>query len=459
MEPGPSSLDVEETYVIYPKDGTNKGQTSIIGEILPHFAKPSTIYVSQTKIVGINFWLATLSERQAICIAEELDQEASLVADSQFVCQEPEKSLEDTQHYHYDCTEPILGNGIPVYIVDTGATLHHEEFDKVRSKVEWIHVGEDVSGGNAEDDSSIDPIQVNTMGKGHGTAMLSLVTGKLLGISKGVKPYLVRVPRRHIPGHSRGGRPGHATNEDWLEGISRVNDHLAKSSNTTKAITLLAFHIPRRSFRRNGVDHSAGFDTRMRFLLKDLVLKGVLPITGSGNAFERTIDGFPANYGRSDYDPIPEVLVVRGVHPTSFDLAFQTDFDRGLPHIFAPALNIRCAEGNHRFWESGTLTRRGDGTSCAAAITAGLAAYLLRLGQVSSNHNIQNTPLGLKNNILSLSWSRMEDHGRQLPAVWNGLRRKPSFREDLRDVRDAAKDITRDVKQRFEEKFSLNNAP
>lgn len=90
----------------------------------------------------------------------------------------------------------------------------------------------------------------------------------------------------------------------------------------------------------------------------------------------------------------------------------------------------------------------------AAAITAGLAAYLLRLGQVSSNHNIQNTPLGLKNNILSLSWSRMEDHGRQLPAVWNGLRRKPSFREDLRDVRDAAKDITRDVKQRFEEKFS-----
>lgn len=84
MEPGPSSLDVEETYVIYPKDGTNKGQTSIIGEILPHFAKPSTIYVSQTKIVGINFWLATLSERQAICIAEELDQEASLVADSQY---------------------------------------------------------------------------------------------------------------------------------------------------------------------------------------------------------------------------------------------------------------------------------------------------------------------------------------------------------------------------------------
>ncbi|KAI1090773.1 peptidase S8/S53 domain-containing protein [Rostrohypoxylon terebratum] len=485
MEPGPSSLDVEETYVIYPRDGTNKDQTNTIGEILTQFAKPLTVYVSQTRTVGINFWLATLNEKQAISIAHELAPEASLVTNShsahltykmtyyvtepkinhqhldkgrdfdylRFVCQEPEKSLEETPHYYYDVTEPILGNGIPVYIVDTGATLHHKEFDKVRGNVEWIHVGEDVGGGHAEDDSSVDPAQGNTGGKGHGTAMLSLVTGKTLGISKGVKPYIIRMPRRHIPGPLQEGRPGHATNEDWLEGVSRVNDHLAERIRTAKAITLLAFHIPQRSFHRNGVDHSAGFDARMRFLLMDLVRKGALPITGSGNAFKPTIDGFPANYGRSDYDPIPEVLVVRGVHPTSFNLAYQTDFAQGLPHIFAPALNVRCAEGNHDLWNISKF-RRGDGTSCAAAITAGLAAYVLRLGQVNSDHTILNTPLSLKNYILSLSWSRMIDHGRPLPAIWNGLRRKPSFREDARDIGDVALDITRDIKRKLGKKFS-----
>ncbi|KAI0884050.1 peptidase S8/S53 domain-containing protein [Annulohypoxylon maeteangense] len=286
-----------------------------------------------------------------------------------FVCQQPGRSLQSYRHdYWFDDADPVPGNGVPVYIVDTGATLDHKEFDRVRGDVEWFHVGTDVSGGNAEDDSSTDPTQQFITAKAHGTSMLSLVTGRILGVSKGVKPYLIRMPRRHIPTGTTGDRSGHPTNEDWLEGISKVNDHLAEKSDEAKAILLLAFYIPRSSFMRDGKDCSAGFDARMRFLLKDVIEKGALPIMGAGNGYEFTIDGFPANYGRDDYNPIPEVLVVRSVHTTTFDLVYQSDFDQGLPHIFAPGY-AKCAEGNRGMWtmfenEREGIYRSAQGTSC-----------------------------------------------------------------------------------------------
>ncbi|KAI2463406.1 peptidase S8/S53 domain-containing protein [Annulohypoxylon bovei var. microspora] len=460
-------LDVGVIYVIYPKDGTDGVQTSLIEKKLRALSDPPNIYISQTKTVGINFWFVTLSHGSADILAVELAHEVasiypqtpkdiynprystfdpttgitykesqdhtSTVADHlMYVCQQPGKSLREYHgRYYFDDADPVPGRGIPVYVVDTGATLDHKEFDDVRDNVEWIHVGQDVGGGNAEDDSATDPTQQFITAKAHGTSMLSLVTGANVGVSKGVKPYLVRVPRRHIPTGTVRDRSRHATNEDWLEGISKVNDHLAGRKNDTKAIILLAFHIPRESFMRDGKDRSLGFDARLRFLLKDLVDKGVLPITGTGNNMNQasTIDGFPANYGRSDYNPITEVLVVRSVHSTSFALANQTDFDRGLPHIFAPGYGIKCAEGNRGAWglfhdPKDDTYKRAHGSSCAAAITAGLADYFLRLSQVG-RLNIVNNPMGLKNYILSddLKWSRkLHQDGRALPGIWNGVK-------------------------------------
>ncbi|KAI1407637.1 peptidase S8/S53 domain-containing protein [Hypoxylon sp. FL1857] len=457
-------LDVEVTYVIYPKDGVDKNQTVMIAEKLRAHALPSTLYTSQTERVGINFWLAKLSHKSADLLAVELANEIAsiypqLATDGYnprydtfdqtiaityqdkpeppdtiidhlvFVCQQKGKSLQEYQgRYYYDNADPLPGRDVPVYIIDTGANLDHKEFDQVRDQVEWLHVGQDVDGHTAKDDSSTDPNQdLNTssyLGKAHGTSMLSLVTGARMGVSKGVKPYLVRMPRRVIPGHAGGNRTGKPTNEDWLEGISKVNDHLIGRSTETKAILLLAIHVPRSSFERDGKDCSLGFDGRMRFLLNDLVSKGVLPITGAGNDRTNTIDGLPANYGRRD-KPIPELLVVGGVDSMSFDLNSQTDFGQGLPHIFAPSSGVKCADGNHSLWGLRRIDntyRSATSSSCAAAITVGLAAYFLRLAQIG-RLKIDMSPLGLKNYILSdnLKWSRKDHFGRELPAIWNGV--------------------------------------
>ncbi|KAI1390516.1 peptidase S8/S53 domain-containing protein [Hypoxylon trugodes] len=466
-EDSQSSPDVKVTYVIYPKDGTNKADVETVENYLKFYSEESSFYTSQTKTVGVNFWLAKLSHRHAQLLTTALAKEthsiypqlfgrASNVISQHpdpttaihyqdypfikeapidhlaFVCQEEGRSLKDYRNrYYFDDSEPLPGRGVPVYVVDTGANLDHKEFRRIRQDVEWIHIGEDINAEeNAEDDSGMDPLQLCTEGKSHGTAMLSLVTGERLGVSKAVKPYLVRVPRCRVPTVTSGNASSGATLEHWLEAVSKVCDHLTETSAETKAIMLMAFQVERKALVRHGVDHAKGFDCRIFFLLQNLVSMGVLPITGAGNNTQmgNKIDGLPANFGRTNYErQIPELLVVGGIHTTEFNLVAQTDFDRGLPHIFAPAFGLRVANGNYAQWarrdgKDGEY-RGTKGSSCAAAITAGLAAYFWRLVQIGSLGLADKSPLGLKNYIISdeLKWSRCSDvHGRELPAIWNG---------------------------------------
>ncbi|KAI1377097.1 peptidase S8/S53 domain-containing protein [Hypoxylon crocopeplum] len=458
------------------KENGNDEKTTLMTERLATYADPSTFYVSKTESVGINFWLASMSFAKADLFNVEFASEVASMYPQKagvtslynptyqtndpstgvsyqamikppddipyhliFVCQQKGRPIDDYRgRYFFDDADPIPGRDVPVYLVDTGATLDNPEFYLIRDKVEWLHAGKDMDGGNAEDDSAIDPRQINTLVTGHGTSMLSLVTGAHCGVSKGVMPILVRVPRRGFAGDGSS-RGGDSTNEDYIEAISRVNDHLTEKTTEAKAIVLLAQHHERGNFVRNekGLlatkddaerkDFSAGFSTRMRFLLTDLASKGALIVTGTGNDKDNTdmIDGFPANFGRVDENPIPELLAVGAVNSTSFVRHFQVDYAHGLPHIFAPGQGVKAAEGSPNNWvlPENTHYKTSHGTSCAAAITAGLAAYFLRLVQIG-HLRIDNSVLGLKNHILSdtVAWSRGPGPiGEELPAICNGL--------------------------------------
>ncbi len=218
-----------------------------------------------------------------------------------FVSQEQGRDL----HFYPDNPyffDDSAGEDIPVYIVDTGATIdntvsrgpglsppacacmlmstnnHTQEFtqgDNIASKIQWIFVGTDEDGTNSEDDSSI-PKGGYGPGKAHGTAMLSLVTGATVGVSKRVQPVLVRVPRRQPSG-------GGTKPEDWLEGVSKVNDVFTTQSTVSRAVLLMAFYYPRTTFMIGDVDYSLGFRTRMAALLQSLAQKGVVLVTGTGN--------------------------------------------------------------------------------------------------------------------------------------------------------------------------------
>lgn len=132
---------------------------------------------------------------------------------------------------------------------------------------------------SAKDDSQTDPGHTISDYKAHGTAMLSLITGKTLSVSKRVAPIVVRVPRRAI----RKGGGGGATYEDYIEGLGKICDDLTTTSTVVKGLLLMSLSFKRKRFLRKGVDKSAGFSGRMQALLANIIRKGILPITGTGN--------------------------------------------------------------------------------------------------------------------------------------------------------------------------------
>lgn len=77
--------------------------------------------------------------------------------------------------YEYD--PRYTGQGVRVYVIDTGVDRHHPEFSGVR-----VHGGHSVFGGSADSD-----------GHGHGTAVAGVVAGRKVGVASAAEIVPVRV--------------------------------------------------------------------------------------------------------------------------------------------------------------------------------------------------------------------------------------------------------------------------
>lgn len=153
--------------------------------------------------------------------------------------------------------------------------------DNLASKVRWINIGVDYDGRQPHDDSQVPAPGTGGAQLGHGTAMLSLIGGATLGVAKQIRPIVVRMPRRTASG-------GGANPLDWLDGISAVNDDVQTTTSNTQAIMLMAIFLDRRIdlTSTDGIDYTEPFVTQMNAHLNQLINKGVLPVTGSGNGMK-----------------------------------------------------------------------------------------------------------------------------------------------------------------------------
>lgn len=158
-----------------------------------------------------------------------------------------------------------------------------QEFTDIASRTRFLHVRQDYDGQNHEDDSGL-PLGGHcprgTHCNPHGTSMLGMVASKNLGIAKKVNPVVVRVPRK-----KQGGR-GYSA-QDFLDGVSKVNDVFTDDSGKTRAILSLSWYYDQALFASE-VDHFTGtgfylWKAQLHRLLKNLIRKGVFVVTGSGN--------------------------------------------------------------------------------------------------------------------------------------------------------------------------------
>jgi hypothetical protein len=307
-----------------------------------------------------------------------------------------------------------------------------QEFNLIRDRVRWIQVGQ---GDEAAENDC----------KSHGTAMLSLVVGRTVGVAKNIDPVIVRMPCRIEPNPQPNNpdqtKKGVMKPAEWIAALGMINDDY---DGTGPAVVLMAEYWQRLHFRDEyGDPNWDGFAIRHKALLTSLASKGAVLITGTGNGGDSTIDGWPANHGKADSEwYVPSLIVVGGEWSDASNPFGNTHFSEGLPHIYAPAApSIRVADSDESTWEYFPL-RDTRGTSCSAAFTAGMAAYYLRLGQLGTL--LDNPPtlnLGpdkIKEVMLELAWSRTSQQGPTRNGISNGIEGRNNAPEWSPNVRRAA---------------------
>ncbi|KMU89200.1 hypothetical protein CIHG_07134 [Coccidioides immitis H538.4] len=172
----------EELYIVWPRDGTDVAETSAIYSEMKKLLKgEGKIRASDTKTMGINFWRVFSEPGQIQKIREipnvvgvhrectsdcadpldnvqskwryqdnylEIELEGSILGRQQMVYLSQNKLPEQRFHNHY-FFDVEAGRDIPVFIVDTGAQLDHQEFteaDNIASKTELVFVEKDYDG-------------------------------------------------------------------------------------------------------------------------------------------------------------------------------------------------------------------------------------------------------------------------------------------------------------------------
>lgn len=464
--------------MVYPRDGTNTEQTSRIRRRLEQ-ADVTGIEQADTRYFGVDFWTVRTTNTTAeqlrggsldiLTIYHQCGQtlwtcpDPNAAADINFLRGDEEarwqtrwtsqprgSKWQDPQAAwgEWFLFDGSAGQDVPVYVVDTGATLDNEEFtndDDVRGRARWVANDPDLVGSTQHDDVELPIPGATSEGKkklGHGTCVLSLVAGKSAGLAKRASPILARPRRRREDG-------GGSTPEDWIRAVSAAADDVVEqdrspSGDVYGVLNMSQLHA-RIRFLLDGVDYSAGFRSRMHLLLMRIQERGIVIVTGSGNNGASDIDGWPANLGapspRDGLERVPGLLVVGALNQRGeVWLKTNSDFPRGLPHVYAPGAGVRCANGDRTLWDSFGAIRSGDGTSYASALTAGLAAYLIglrnagRLGDYDPGFAASlpdQKPDTWRRYVAGrASWSRSRGWpdtpfaGRELPSAWNLIGRE-----------------------------------
>jgi hypothetical protein len=406
---------IAEWYVLWPRDGNNAHETDNIAKELNEILRNKNhIRVSEVKAFGVNFWRAYLNPGQVEDVLKitnivsvrtecidcgdpltswryqhkyatqmEVDGFTELGRNQMLYLSKNQKSAGKLDNlYFFDIS---AGQDIPVYIVDTGAQLDHIEFSdgvNIAAKSEFIFVGEDYDGQQHRDDSGA-PLGGACRGpcKAHGTAMLGMIAGKNLGVSKRVKPYIVRVPRMSPSG-------GSTSPHVWLEGVAKVLDSILEQerispqhNHQTRAILSLSWYYNKELFEKgSGLERKPNplsfeeWISRLHSLLTTLISKGVFVVTGSGNSLG--VNGWPALFGappdkveeskRDGWLHIPELMVVGAAHAETGQRWWKSGIDvaKGIPHIYAPGYMTLEVNGNKSSWNDETKGYRpGSGTS------------------------------------------------------------------------------------------------
>lgn len=268
---------------------------------------------------------------------------------------------------------PDGGEGVDVYVIDTGTNVAHVDF---QNRAFW---GKTIPVGDADED-----------GNGHGTHCSGTIAGKKYGVAKKAHVYAVKVLRSN----------GSGSMSDVVKGVEfAVESHIKKARSGDK------------KFKGSAANMSlgGGKSPALDLAVNAAVKAGINFAVAAGND----------NADACDYSPAAsELAVTVGASTLGDQRAYFSNFGK-CTDIFAPGLNIEST------WiGSKTAINTISGTSMASPHVAGLMAYFISLQPKStSGFFTELKPAQLKKNMIAFgSQGCLSDIPRDTPNVliYNG---------------------------------------
>jgi cerevisin len=257
--------------------------------------------------------------------------------------------------------DPLGGEGVTIYVIDTGINIEHEQFE---GRAEW---GKTVPQNDLDED-----------GNGHGTHVAGTIASARYGVSKRAKVVAIKVLRSN----------GSGTMSDVIKGVEYAAQlHLNEKERAKKE---------GRIFKGSGANMSLGGGKSQTL---DSAVNGAVSL-GLNFAVAAGND----NRDACDYSPAAaENAITVGASTIEDERAWFSNVGPCVD-VFAPGKDIQSTWIGSR-----TATNIISGTSMASPHVAGLIAYFLSLEPEDSSEffSTELTPKELKDKIIKLSTSNV----------------------------------------------------
>jgi len=225
-------------------------------------------------------------------------------------------------------TPPRRGQGVHVFVMDTGIRTTHEEF--AGRAVPGVDI--QLSGGPVE--CELGDAECATDRHGHGTAVASVVAGETLGVAKGAQVYSVKMMN-----DQGGGKLAH-----YIEGLSWIMERDEQPKVVTSSV----------GGRFNSDSFTGAID--------DAISAGILVVVAAGNQGDNACSYLPAR--------IPAAITVSSMN-RDYEVVQKHNYGSCVD-MYAPGIDVPAACPD----DDACVTAL-DGTSLAAPHVSGAAALLL----------------------------------------------------------------------------------